>query len=379
MAIIKCPECGHQISDKAPVCPSCGVEIAGKITQCKNCGEIVFKDQANCPHCNMPLRAIRTTPPPIQRTVSTPTSPATTSTTQSTAGGNNNGKSHKTIIAAFVVSLLVCAICFYFYQNAKSNKCQEAYEIAMASDDPALLENFLNNYGDAPKEQLDSISNRLAMLRKGDEEWQNTLASCSKTALEDYVNNHPDSPHRGEALHKIDSLDWAAANSANTLDAYNLYLAEHATGEHIDECKENVAKLNSTTVQPDEKEAIATVFRHFFQSINSRNEEGLASTVSTFLTSFLGKSDATKNDVITFMHKIYKDDITNMNWHLNNDWKIEKKDVGGNQYEYTVTFTATQDIDRTDASKEKSAKYNIKATISTEGKISSLNMVKILQ
>ena len=27
MAIIKCPECGHQISDKAPVCPSCGVEM----------------------------------------------------------------------------------------------------------------------------------------------------------------------------------------------------------------------------------------------------------------------------------------------------------------------------------------------------------------
>mgnify|MGYP000565577660 CR=1 FL=1 len=31
MALIKCPECGHQISDKAPVCPNCGVEIAGKI------------------------------------------------------------------------------------------------------------------------------------------------------------------------------------------------------------------------------------------------------------------------------------------------------------------------------------------------------------
>ena len=32
MALINCPECGHQVSDKAPTCPSCGVEIAGKIT-----------------------------------------------------------------------------------------------------------------------------------------------------------------------------------------------------------------------------------------------------------------------------------------------------------------------------------------------------------
>ena len=40
MAIIKCPECGHQTSDKAPVCPNCGVEIAGKIIKCPYCGEI---------------------------------------------------------------------------------------------------------------------------------------------------------------------------------------------------------------------------------------------------------------------------------------------------------------------------------------------------
>ena len=40
MAIIKCPECGRQISDKAPTCPSCGVEIAGKITKCPHCGEV---------------------------------------------------------------------------------------------------------------------------------------------------------------------------------------------------------------------------------------------------------------------------------------------------------------------------------------------------
>ena len=31
MAIIKCPECGNPVSDKAPFCPKCGVEIAGKI------------------------------------------------------------------------------------------------------------------------------------------------------------------------------------------------------------------------------------------------------------------------------------------------------------------------------------------------------------
>lgn len=45
MAIIKCPECGRQISDKAPTCPSCGVEIAGKKT--------FFKILIGVPACNI--------------------------------------------------------------------------------------------------------------------------------------------------------------------------------------------------------------------------------------------------------------------------------------------------------------------------------------
>jgi hypothetical protein len=29
MALIKCPECSKEVSDRAPTCPSCGVPIAG--------------------------------------------------------------------------------------------------------------------------------------------------------------------------------------------------------------------------------------------------------------------------------------------------------------------------------------------------------------
>ena len=50
--IIKCPECGHQVSDKAPVCPSCGVEIAGHIIKCSNCGELYLKEESSCPNCH---------------------------------------------------------------------------------------------------------------------------------------------------------------------------------------------------------------------------------------------------------------------------------------------------------------------------------------
>lgn len=388
MAIIKCPECGHQISDKAPFCPSCGVEIAGKITRCTNCGEIFFNDQQLCPSCHTAnnkstaQQQSAATSFPSHSQTAHPTTPPPVPPHMRQDGQDTEKKKKKNngpIILAILIACIVGAICFYYYHNAKMQKETEAYTLAMSSDDPLILQNFLNNYKDASAERIDSVKSRLEMIRKGDQDWTNALVSGSKSALMEYLDKHPDSQRKGEALHKIDSIDWATANSANTTEAYQAYMDEHPTGEHVEECKEIIKITNSKTVQQDEKDVIVNLFRQFFQSINSRDEDRLVSTLGTFLTSFLGKTDATQNDVVTFMHKIYKDDITNMNWRLNNDWKIDKKEVGDNEFEYTVQFSALQDIERTDTSKENHAKYNIKAVVGPDIRITSFNMVKVLE
>ena len=51
MAIIKCPECGHEVSDAADRCPNCGVAIAGNIKICPDCGRVVLKNAEKCPSC----------------------------------------------------------------------------------------------------------------------------------------------------------------------------------------------------------------------------------------------------------------------------------------------------------------------------------------
>ena len=396
MAIIKCPECGHQISDKAPVCPSCGVEIAGKTIKCPQCGEVYFKDQKMCPNCHHATISVNSTPRPISHHDASPiipvvptqneqekqTSPTETPAQpsgQTTSIQNPKKKGHGPLILSFILALIVLGVCFYFYHEAKSSKEKEAYEYAMNSTDPLVLQSFLDTYKDADQAHIDSIQAHLTSLKQADTDWTNAVVSGSKSALEDYLMKHRDSPHRTEAQHRMDSIDWAQASNENTLDAYKLYLMDHANGEHVDEANTAIKGLNAKTVQPEEKSMIATIFRHFFQSINSKDEDGLTSTVASYMTSFLGKSDATKSDVSTFLQKIYKEDITNMNWHLSNDYKIEKKEVGDNEYEYSVQFSAIQDIERTDPSKEKNAKYRIKATVGPDEKISSFNMTKILE
>jgi hypothetical protein len=433
MAIIKCPECGHQISDKAPTCPSCGVEIAGKVTKCPKCGEVFFSNEKICPNCHyIPTDAssetmtppvspkpenVQTETPPIppvqeykpvqscsepvvdttssninneansvrqpsampKRDVPRPSVSKPTTNESNNADNNPKKKNYTPIIVSVVVAAIICAVCLYFYKENQKDKELAAYELAMKSSDPMDLKNFLAMHPDATQEQKDSINAHLAMLAKGDEEWTNALVSKSKVTLQQYLDSHPDSPHKQQVIHLIDSIDWDQALKGNTPDLYKQYLQAHADGEHAEEANQKMQKLNATVVQPEEKSMVNSVFRRYFMSLNSRDEGGLTSTLANTLTSFIGKSNATKNDVVDFMNKLYKDDVTAITWKLNNDYKITKREVGDEAYEYNVTFSAVENIDRTDDTKEKMAKFRIKAKISPDEKITEMSMIKIIE
>lgn len=424
MAIIKCPECGRQISDKAPACPNCGVPIAGKIVKCPQCGEIYFKDQEMCPNChhltprgetlikgevgytsqnsnNAPQPANISTAQKKEgtqdekRIPQPPTPPRASNNYQKTENRTAQRgvpptssdhhqkseapkKSHSALIIGFILAILACGICFYFYNSSKNSKEEEAYEFAMNSDDPTVLQTYLDTNPDAPEAHRDSVEARLESLKQTDVDWTNAVVSGSRTALEDYLTKHPNSEHKADALHKIDSLDWIDATNGNSEQSYTTYLSEHANGEYVDQANNALKALKAKTVQPEEKKMVKAVFRHFFQAINAKNEDGLTATVAPLMSNFLGKTDATRADVAVFMNKIYKDDISNMNWHINNDYNINKKEVGDEEYQYNATFSAVQKVDKVDGT-SVNTHFNIKATIGPDGLISSMSMTKILE
>ena len=51
MALIKCPECGKDVSDKAPICPHCGYNPNVQTIVCPECGNQYSSELANCPQC----------------------------------------------------------------------------------------------------------------------------------------------------------------------------------------------------------------------------------------------------------------------------------------------------------------------------------------
>lgn len=223
MAIIKCPECGHPVSDKAPTCPTCGVEIAGKITTCTNCGTAYFSNLNMCPNCHCPNPRSVATPsvPTTQKGATTPPVPTIQPGTvippipESPAANEDKKekkKSNRTIlICSFIFALIVCGTLFYFYHNANEQQEEEAYEYAMQSNNPDVLQSYLDTYKDADQAHIDSIMSHLNALKTIDNDWTNAMVSGSKEAIEAYLQKYPNSPHRQEAWNKIDSIDWQVA------------------------------------------------------------------------------------------------------------------------------------------------------------------------
>ena len=56
MALIKCSECGHEVSDKASACPNCGCPIEKGLI-CNECGNSVSPSDKSCPKCGNPIKS----------------------------------------------------------------------------------------------------------------------------------------------------------------------------------------------------------------------------------------------------------------------------------------------------------------------------------
>ena len=414
--IIKCPECGHQISDKAPTCPSCGVEVAGKITRCEDCGEVYFKDETVCPRCHCPnpththqsqaqpiqeeyvpethepssvtqaekvvavgagaasvkpsnVQATQAHQAPVKRKASdTPDSHDKANTPKKKAGKT-------TLIISIVIALLICGITFYMYKQAEDQRELKEYEIAMNSNEPLILQQYIDTFRDsAPKEHLDSIEAHLLAIKNNDDDWQNALKSGTKSALQDFLKAHPNTPHRATAMNKIDSIDWAQTSSLKTEQAYKDYMTEHPDGAYYADAEDAIRKLKVNEVTESERSTLANVLHNFFVSINSRDAATLVTSVANDMT-LLDKQNASEADVLEMMNKQYRDGVSSITWRLPGSYDIKKREIGNERYEYTTSFTARKDVDGTDGPHTK--RFRVTAKVNPNGKISYLKMSEI--
>ena len=110
MALINCPECGHEVSDKASACPNCGRPMGIPLI-CPECGAPVSSNDQNCHNCGCPIHQ---------------------ETTGYIEGDNKEGYSKSKVWIWILIAVLVCSlggVGFYaftqMYQKDKSEDSKE--------------------------------------------------------------------------------------------------------------------------------------------------------------------------------------------------------------------------------------------------------------
>ena len=427
MAIIKCPECGHQISEKATVCPSCGVEIDGKVTKCESCGEVYFKDEGFCPSCHAPYkRGVSHSHEQRPRTQEKEEKPETSAgsaeqkeekiqerrekqkqekreekdTEKSTETKeerrrmpetepddeqdfeteSRGKKSLKRRVAPYLVSVVMAAIVgavsIYFYKESKQAKEQQAYKLAMQSNDTIVMHGYLNTYGDAPTQHLDSVRSRIMYMQQSGRDWQTLMSNKTKDLTATFINSYPDSPHLFQATALLDSIDWAAAEALNTSAAYRLYMTEHAKGSHLAQARERVYGINLDTVEQEESKLVDEALGTFFTSVNENDGVALRDLLSDNVSSFMSTEHPTKAEVVGWMQRQHGESVKDLKWQPSEQVEITKRKLEGDKYEYLVRCNASQSM--TKDGKKQNERFKVSATITSGGKLKSMDMIKVV-
>ena len=416
--IIKCPECGHQVSDKAPICPSCGVEIAGHLIKCSYCGEIYLKEDAVCPNCHHSASTdnsvneddVKTepvkddsqnngdyseaetssvelvvsaesieeeprldgTPTQDTLTIESPSSDAEVSTDDVIVKPESKNNNHTPLFVSLLIALVICAVLLFFYKRGNDNHEAEEYKIALKSNNRQVMEQYLEDYPNAPLIHINSIRDLLKQTQQNNDEWgcviqQNTIASYKA-----YLETHPNTPYKNEILKRVEELYWNDVVNQNTEAAYLGYREKYPKGIHVKEADEKLKIMLDNTSAPSEEKVAVSAVRQFLQGLNSKSTSKIEGvTASSF--NFLGAGGATIADVSKYMReKLYQADVKEITWQLGTvlNATTDKSDDGTTVQK--ITIPARLEIVREGG--KGSNKYTIKAQIEN-GKITAINWI----
>ena len=418
MAMIKCPECGHQVSDKAPVCPSCGVEIAGHLIKCSYCGEIYLKEDAVCPNCHHSASTdnsvneddVKTepvkddsqnngdyseaetssvelvvsaesieeeprldgTPTQDTLTIESPSNDTEVSTDDVIVKPESKNNNHTPLFVSLLIALVICAVLLFFYKRGNDNHEAEEYKIALKSNNRQVMEQYLEDYPNAPLIHINSIRDLLKQTQQNNDEWGRVIQQNTIASYKAYLETHPNTPYKNEILKRVEELYWNEVVNQNTEAAYLGYREKYPKGIHVKEADEKLKIMLDNTSTPSEEKVAVSAVRQFLQGLNSKSTSKIEGvTASSF--NFLGAGGATIADVSKYMReKLYQADVKEITWQLGTvlNATTDKSDDGTTVQK--ITIPARLEIVREGG--KGSNKYTIKAQIEN-GKITAINWI----
>lgn len=173
MALVKCPECGQEISDKAEKCIYCGFELRQEeqvvqdTIKCEECGATLTKEDTVCPVCGCPVEKEQETEEKPQQV-----EVASIKITQ---------KMKKSIIAVIVL-LVVCVGGGIAYKNYQTTKAAQEYQEAYNT--------YIDNLRKAQVLMLSSGSDSESLCNLTLKVWSNSIYEERDSETDKYTRTN---------------------------------------------------------------------------------------------------------------------------------------------------------------------------------------------
>ena len=315
--LIKCPECGHVVSDKAPVCPNCGITISGD-------DDNIIKETVESTklhssiHDNTYKDEVIGTP--VYETSADKRKQYDNNDEENDSNEGNSSSGLTTILVSLVIAGVICAAGLYFYKDMMDRKnAEKAHKTEQKSN---------TRQDNTPKTNVTIVRDTI------------------KAGLPQKEEEQDEEETKEETIETETALESKKAQESN--EKHPLTQAD--------------------------KDSATKSLRRFLIAINSKDKAALSSYVTSRLTNFNGKSGATRIDVQQYMVDLYQADVKNLNWHINDVSEVTLHETADGKISHKIKSDCTLDIEREGG--HYKPRYTISATIDSDGKISAMNISK---
>lgn len=429
MSLIKCPECGHDVSSEAANCPNCGYPMAKKGDNDVQPEASSVQSELNTRYTkvlkDLNAKRFKSAFAEIDALIKEyPNSHSFTELREQVVREfvkscvedsdiclkDKNYKDAKTIAqmglqhdpsnpyllnvinrvrrrkafkrnAWLVLLLLILGGAAYAYYNLKvpdynSEKEEEAWNLVMKyrnEFDADRLEDALDDYISDFSSGLHSseAKSMYENLVREKAAWNAAVRQNNAQAMHDFMDMFSNGFYHKTAYVKLDSLAFLEAKNKNTKEAIDYYIDTYSDGKYIDQAMAISEKLNNGNLTKQEREDIKTVLDNHFQALTDDDEALLRTTLGKTVNSYLGKMDLTIDDMVDYMHSLSEENGGDGGFYTVHNIDIKKFDDPGAPVIYNVQFNLTNTVISL-AGDEIKKEYDATATLDEKKHILSL-------
>lgn len=360
MAIIHCPECHREISDKAVSCPHCGFPLQEHMMRG---AEQSGANQSNesSTNNNGSDKGLNSANEQGSTNVHASTNAHASMNGQSQGQPVKKGRAGATIavVSLVIIALLGMAAWFLFLRGGSDDDERLAFENITRYEQENKLDSLadaLHSYFDMYNadayhySQLKDLDSRFSTENA---DWQAVAKLSSIDAIHHFLDDHPDGFFRSAANQKLDSLSYEEAEKEDTKEAYEKYITMFSDGKFVKDAEQKMSDLDRKELTVEESSGVKTALTNHFDALSENDRVALSMTLAHSVNSYLNKNNPTEEDIYQYMEEVVNKPGRYVQFSVK-DAQVTKVDAG-NKSVFNVRFMLEESIysTRHDASNEE--------------------------